>query len=142
MIISFIKNRWSIFVKYVKRYKEQKMKRSIYILVLFCITMIFSISAAAYAAQGVTTKRRANPYVSTRHGISNSQVTTVEGIIQNVTINSIEVRNNSYSISGVPLLNPSGKYLKSSSLQAGKRVEIFFLEGRITSILIYDDMLQ
>jgi hypothetical protein len=141
-MITLIKNRWSILVKYVKRYKEQKMKRSIYMSMLFCITMIFAISAPAYAAQGVTTKRGVKPFVSKRHGLSNSQVITIEGIIQNVSNGSIEVRNKSYSISGVPLLNPSGKYLKNSSLQTGKRVEIFFLEGRITSILVYDDMLQ
>ena len=141
-MITLIKNRWSIFVKYVKRYKEQKMKRSTYMSMLFCIIMICAISAPSYAAHGVTTRNGVKPYVSTRQGLSNSQVKTVEGIIQNVTNDSIEVRNKYYSISGIPLLNPSGKYLKNSSLQAGKRVEIFFQDGRITSILIYDDMLQ
>jgi len=104
--------------------------------------MIFAISAPAYAAHGVTTRNGVKPYVSTRQGLSTSQVRTVEGIIQNVTNDSIEVRNKYYSIPGVPLLNPSGENLKKSSLQAGKRVEIFFQEGRITSILIYEDMLQ
>ena len=118
------------------------MKQSIYILMLFCLAMIFAISAPAYAAHGVTTKKGERPYVSTRLGISNSQVRTIEGIIQNVTNDSIEVRNKYYSILGIPLVNPSGEYLKNSSLQAGKRVEIFFEEGNITSILIYDDMLQ
>jgi len=118
------------------------MKRSTYTLTLFFIIMIFAFSAPAYAAHGVTTRNGVRPYVSTRQGPSTSQVRTVEGIIQNVTNDSIMVRNKYYSISGVPLLNPSGENLKKSSLRNGTRVEIFFLEGRVTSILIYDDMLQ
>ena len=141
-MVTLIKNRWSIFMKYDKRYKEQNMKLSIYMSMLFCITMIFTISAPSYAAHGVTTRNGVKPYVSTRQGLSNSQVRTVEGIIQYVRDDSIEVRNKYYRISGVPLLNPTGEYLENSSLQAGKRVEIFFMEGRITSILIYDNMLQ
>jgi hypothetical protein len=141
-MVILIKNRRSIFEKSVKYYKEQKMKQSIYILMLFCIAMIFTTATSAYAAHNSMTRKGAKPHVSVRQDLSNSQVRTLEGIIQNVAGDSIEVRNKYYSISGVPLLNPSGEYLKSSALSVGKKVEIFFLEGKITSILIYDDMLQ
>ncbi|RJQ22241.1 MAG: hypothetical protein C4560_02665 [Nitrospiraceae bacterium] len=94
------------------------MKQSIFLLI--CLSMIITFMVPAHAAK----------------------VSTVEGIIQRVTNDSIQVRGKYYGISGIPLINPSGEHLKKTSLTSGKKVEIFFQEGKITSILIYEDMVE
>ena len=71
-----------------------------------------------------------------------AKVTTVEGLIEHVTYDSIEVRGKYYNISGVPLLNASGNKLTKAYLRQGGKVEIFFEGGRITSILIYRYMAE
>ncbi len=96
------------------------MRRSIFIFLLIWFSLIITITAPVHA----------------------SKVRTIEGIIQNVTDNSIQVRGKNYNISGIPLIDPSGKNLKKASLTTGKKVEIFFQEDRISSILIYDDMVE
>ena len=96
------------------------MRQSTIILLLIWFSLIFTITTPVHA----------------------SKVRTIEGIIQNVTDNSIQVRGRDYNISGIPLIDPSGKHLKKASLTTGKKVEIFFQEDRILSILIYDDMVE
>ncbi len=66
----------------------------------------------------------------------------VEGLIQNITYDSIEVRGKYYNISGVPLKDASGRNLSKAYLKTGKKVEIFFKDDRITSILIYEYMVE
>jgi hypothetical protein len=68
---------------------------------------------------------------------ASKKVTTVEGIIQYVSYDSIEVRGRYYDISGVPLVDASGKTLTKAYLRQGVKVEIFFENGKMTSILIY-----
>lgn len=70
------------------------------------------------------------------------KVTVVEGIIENVTEHSIQVRNSNYETQGVPLLNSSGETLSHDSLRRGKKVEIFFQDKKITSIIIHEDMVE
>jgi hypothetical protein len=104
--------------------------------------MIITIIAPAYGNRDMTNKKPIKPYTSNNQLFNNSPVRTVEGLIQSVSNDSIQVRGQYYSIAGIKLINPSGENLNKSSLSAGKKVEIFFQEGKITSILIYDDMLE
>ncbi|MEK6775547.1 MAG: hypothetical protein AABY87_01540 [bacterium] len=70
------------------------------------------------------------------------KVTVVEGLIENVTEHSIKVRGSNYETQGVSLLNSSGETLSNDSLRRGKKVEIFFQDKKITSIIIYEDMVE
>ncbi|OIP60650.1 MAG: hypothetical protein AUK38_02765 [Nitrospirae bacterium CG2_30_41_42] len=71
-----------------------------------------------------------------------SKVRVVEGLIQDITYDSIEVRGKYYNISGVPLKDASGRNLSKAYLKTGKKVEIFFQDGKITSILIHEYMVE
>ena len=114
------------------------MRQSIYFILLIWVSLIITITAPVHVSQARTTGKGISPYQRP----TNSQVRTIEGIIQNVTDNSIQVRGKNYNISGIPLIDPSGKNLKKASLSTGKKVEIFFQEDRILSILINDDMVE
>ncbi len=67
-------------------------------------------------------------------------ITTVEGIIENIPDDTIVVRDKRYTITGVRLLKASGKDAKKDELKRGKKVEIFFQNKQISSILIYGDV--
>ncbi|MCG2727154.1 MAG: hypothetical protein L6244_00685 [Candidatus Methanoperedenaceae archaeon] len=73
---------------------------------------------------------------------ADDKVRMIEGLIEDVTPNSIRVRGAYYDITGAPLLNASDKIVARNELKAGKRVGIFFKNNRITSILIYEDMVE
>jgi hypothetical protein len=70
------------------------------------------------------------------------KVRTVEGLIEEVSKDSIKVRGKYYNISDAPLKNASGKTVSKDQLKVGKKVEIFFLNDRIKTILIYEDMVE
>lgn len=70
------------------------------------------------------------------------KVRMVEGLIEDITVNSIKVRGAYYDITEAPLLNASDKILTRNDLKIGKKVGIFFKNNRITSILIYEDMVE
>ena len=118
------------------------MRQSLLSFLFICFMMFITIIAPAYGNQVMTNKKPIKPDTSKNQLFNNSTVRTAEGIVQTVSNDSIQVRGQYYSISGVKLINPSGENLNKSSLSAGKKVEIFFQEGKITSILIYDDMLE
>ena len=71
-----------------------------------------------------------------------SKVRVVEGLIENVTYDSIEVRGKYYNISGVPLKDSSGRDLSKAYLKIGKKVEIFFQGDKITTVLIHGYMVE
>jgi hypothetical protein len=70
------------------------------------------------------------------------KVRTVEGLIEDVSNDSIKVRGKYYNISDTPLKNASGKNISKDRLRAGKKVEIFFLNDRIKTVLIHEDMVE
>lgn len=122
--------------------KELEMRQSIIVLLLIWFLLFFTITAPVHASQDRTNKKTTGTHVSKKQHPTDSQVSTIEGIIQNVTGDSIQVRGRYYEISGIPLIDPSGKDLKQASLTTGKKVAIFFQKDKITSILIYDDMVE
>lgn len=76
--------------------------------------------------------------------LSNSaeKVRVVEGLIQNVTDDSIEVMGRYYNIANVPLVDASGRNVSKHRLAKGKKVEIFFKGNKITSVLIHEYMVE
>jgi hypothetical protein len=70
------------------------------------------------------------------------KVRTVEGLIEYVSKDSIKVRGKYYNISDTPLKNASGKNISKDQLRVGKKVEIFFLNNRITTVLIHEYMVE
>lgn len=71
-----------------------------------------------------------------------AKVTTVSGLIESVNDYSIEVRGRYYDVSKAELVDTSGKKLPKSYLKTGKKVEIFFEDGLLTTVLIYEYMLE
>ncbi|MBI5408375.1 MAG: hypothetical protein HZA14_03310 [Nitrospirae bacterium] len=118
------------------------MKQAICLLLLICLSMVFTITAPAHSSEARTGKGTKSPDATMQQRLTTSQVRTVEGIIQHVTDDAIQVRGKYYNVLGTPLKNPSGESLKKEFLTIGKKVEIFFQEDRITLILIYDDMAE
>lgn len=76
--------------------------------------------------------------------LSNSaeRIRVVEGLVQSVTDDSIEVRGRYYNIANVPLMDASGRNVSKDRLVKGKKVEIFFKDNKITSVLIHEYMVE
>jgi hypothetical protein len=70
------------------------------------------------------------------------KIRTVEGLIEDVSSNSIKVRGKYYNISDAPLKNASGKNLSKDQLKLGKKVDIFFQGNKITTVIIYEYMVE
>lgn len=70
------------------------------------------------------------------------EVRTVSGAIENVKGSSIEVGGRYYDIYGVTLLNSSDHEVTRAQLETGKIVEIFFEDGKITRVKIYDYIVE
>jgi|GEM_PF-2020852 len=66
-------------------------------------------------------------------------IKTVEGLIENVTDDSIKVRGGYYHFTDVPLRDPSGKNMPKNQLKIGRKVEIFIHNRNIDAILIYPE---
>ena len=73
---------------------------------------------------------------------STNKITTVEGIIENVPDDTIVVRNRRYTITGLPLLKPSGEQASKDELTRGKKVRIFFQNKKIKSVVMYENMVE
>ena len=99
-------------------------------------SLIIFIVLSVFLFYGVTT------IFTLSRSFAADKVRMVEGLIEDVTPNSIKVRGAYYNITGVPLRNASDKILTWNDLKIGKKVGIFFKNNRITSILIYEDMVE
>ena len=88
------------------------------ILIISALMIFFSLSG---------------PYIYAR------DITTVEGLIESATGDSIKVRSRYYDFSGIPLEDASGKKMQKDQLKVGRKVEIFFENNRIKTILIYPE---
>lgn len=67
-----------------------------------------------------------------------AKIKVVEGLVEQITNDSIVVRGRRFLIAGVPLLNSSGEHVSKDVLQAGKKVEIFFENNSLTSVLVFE----
>ena len=99
-------------------------------------SLIIFIVLSVFLFYGVTT------IFTLSRSFAADKVRMVEGLIEDVTPNSIKVRGAYYNITGAPLKNASDKTLTRNDLKIGKKVGIFFKNNRITSILIYEDMVE
>lgn len=66
------------------------------------------------------------------------KVTTVLGIIEGVNDGSIEVRGRYYDVSKAELVGTAGNKLTKDFLKTGRKVRIFFEDGTLTSVVIYE----
>lgn len=66
--------------------------------------------------------------------------TLISGTIEEVKGNTITVSGSSYSIYLVPILDPSGNKVSVNQLAEGKRVDIFFKNNHITSVVVYENI--
>lgn len=89
-----------------------------YLILIFILISSFALSAVSFA----------------------EEENVVSGTIESVKGSSITVGGSSYNISGVPLLDSSGKKVSMNQLTEGKRVEIFFKNNNITSVVVYENI--
>lgn len=74
---------------------------------------------------------------------SAEKVRVVEGLIEDITENSIKVNDSYYNIAGVPLIGPSEERVSKDQLKIGRRVALFLKGENITTILIFgEDFLE
>ena len=66
-------------------------------------------------------------------------IKTIEGLIESKTDDSITVRGKDYRISGAHLEDASGKNMTKDQIKTGRKVEIFFENNRIKTILLYPE---
>lgn len=69
-------------------------------------------------------------------------IKTAEGLIESVSGDSIKVRGSYYDITGVPLENATGKKVQKDQLKVGRKVEIFFQNNSIKTILVYPERIS
>lgn len=71
------------------------------------------------------------------HGAT--KVTMIDGYIEKVSDDSIVVDFKRYYLAGAVLLNIKNEPVDKTELRVGRKVEIFFHDRRIDSILIYPE---
>lgn len=77
-----------------------------------------------------------------RVGQTAGQMKSVTGIVEEVSGNTIYIQGKSHNLEGVPVIHPSGKGLAVSEIVRGKKVDLYFRNGQITSVVVYDPMVE
>lgn len=77
-----------------------------------------------------------------RVGQTAGQMRSVTGIVEEVSGNSISIQGKSHNLEGVPVVNPSGRRLAVSEIVRGKKVDLYFRNGQIASVVVYDSMVE
>lgn len=67
------------------------------------------------------------------------KVRVVEGQIEYVNGDTIQVQGRYFSLGGVPLLDPSGNEVSPHEFRVGRKVAVYQSGAAVTSVLIYDD---
>lgn len=70
------------------------------------------------------------------------KVHVIDGVIERVTDDAISVHGKYYETAGVTVVDASGNTLRKTALQRDKRVKLFFHDGVLKSILIYEYMIE
>lgn len=116
--------------------------RCLILIILFSLSTVF----AAYSYAGDV--RSASGLIAKAGGKNKKQsdykgdVSVVSGLIEGVSGSSIKINGIYYNISEAQLLNPSGKGVSTSELIEGKKVEIYFSNNNITSVIIHEYMVE
>lgn len=63
----------------------------------------------------------------------------VQGLIESVTDDTIEVNGTHYNISNVPIKNFAEKRVSKDQLKIGRIITIYFLNNYINAVIIYDE---
>lgn len=75
-------------------------------------------------------------------GNAAESVTTVTGIVESVSGNSVFLYGRGYDLAGVAIVNPSGRRLSIADIVSGKKVDLFFRSGRLASVVVYNPMVE
>lgn len=113
---------------------KRKLKKRGYILFFLAFVISMGFSTLSSSAGNKTTPNNENKVAS--------NITIIRGLIENIPDDTIVVRGKRYTITGVPLVRSSGEPATKDQLKRGKKVEIFFDNKNMTSILIYQDMVE
>ena len=79
--------------------------------------------------------------VSAHPGVAGN-VKVVQGIVGSVSGNLIYMNGMSFDLTGIPVRNASGKELSIEDIAPGKKVELFYRRGRVSSVLVYEPMME
>jgi len=77
-----------------------------------------------------------------RYGSAADRMTVVTGIVEEVTGNSVFIHGKGYEIKGIPVLHPSGRRLAVSDIARGRKVDLYLRNKQITSVVLYDPMVE
>lgn len=81
-------------------------------------------------------------FLVTGHPGVAGDVKVVKGIVGTVAGNLIYMSGKSFDLKGIPVRNPSGKELSIADITPGKKVELFYRRGRMSSVLVYEPMVE
>jgi hypothetical protein len=79
--------------------------------------------------------------VSAHPGVA-GDVKVVKGIVGTVAGNLIYLNGKSFNLTGIPVRNASGKELSMEDIVPGKKVGLFYRRGRVSSVLVYEPMVE
>lgn len=79
--------------------------------------------------------------VSAHPGVA-GEVKIVKGIVGTVTGNFVYLNGKSVDLTGIPVHNASGKELSLADITPGKKVELFYRRGRVSSVLVHEPMVE
>ncbi|MBI5420147.1 MAG: hypothetical protein HZA60_08655 [Deltaproteobacteria bacterium] len=65
------------------------------------------------------------------------------GLVESVSGDYVTLKDGrSHDIKGVTVADPSGRRLSIADIVRGKKVDLFFRSGKLTSVLVYDPMVE
>jgi hypothetical protein len=118
-----------------RRRRMNRITKKAVLILFLCLLVVSMVSPNALNAAGKKKTSNEAEYVTTR-------ITTVKGLIENISDDSIVVNDKRYTITGIPLVKPSGELAKKDELSIGAKVEIFFKDKMMSSILIYENVVE
>ena len=77
-----------------------------------------------------------------RVGYAADHMRVVTGIVERVSGNSISIHGKSYDLKGIPAVHPSGTRLAVSDIARGMKVDLYFRNQQINSVVVYDPMVE
>jgi hypothetical protein len=69
-------------------------------------------------------------------------VRVVKGIVGSVSGNFIYLNGKSIDLTGIPVQNASGKDLSVADIAPGKMVGLFYRRGTLSTVLVYEPMVE